>query len=152
MAFRNDWWWAFQEYDFDDAYFNNVGSSNDYEDNDDDWTNSESECEEEAKFNLVNPIVGEMYLYMQRHYDKQSMRTSALTGKAYMDEVTEGNPVKCYEMFRMTPELLLHLMDELAQHGYLRNRLGGVNATQAMAILLYTLGHNTRFRCVADKF
>ena len=65
MAFRNDWWWAFQEYDFDDAYFNNVGSSNDYEDNDDDWTNSESECEEEAKFNLVNPIVGEMYAYMQ---------------------------------------------------------------------------------------
>ena len=152
MAFRNDWWWAFQEYDFDDAYFNNVGSSNDYEDNDDDWTNSESECEEEAKFNLVNPIVGEMYPYMQRHYDKQSMRTSALTGKAYMDEVTEGNPAKCYEMFRMTPELLLHLMDELAQHGYLRNRLGGVNATQAMAMLLYTLGHNTRFRCVADKF
>ncbi|KAK9989943.1 hypothetical protein SO802_030182 [Lithocarpus litseifolius] len=36
--------------------------------------------------------------------------------EAYMDEVTKGNPAKCFEMFRMTPELLLHLVDELARH------------------------------------
>ena len=64
MASGNAWWWAIQEYDFDDAYFNNVGSSNDCEDNDDDWTDSEFEREEEAKFNLVNPIVEEIYVYM----------------------------------------------------------------------------------------
>ena len=64
------------------------------------------------------------------------MRISVLTGKAYMDEVTEGNPAKCYEMFRITPELLLHLVDELAQHGYLRDGLGEVNATQAVTMLL----------------
>ena len=119
MASGNAWWRAIQEYDFNDAYFNNVGSSNDCEDNDDDWTDSEFEHEEEAKFNLVNPIVEEIYVYMQRHYDKELMQTSMLTDKAYMDEVTEGNPAKCYEMFRMTPELLLHLVDELVQHGYL---------------------------------
>ena len=95
MASGNDWWRAIQEYDFDDAYFNDIGSSNYYEANDDDWTDSEPEHEEEAKFNLVNPIVGEMYAYMQRHYDKQPMRTSVLTGKAYIDEVTEGNLAKC---------------------------------------------------------
>nr|POF22927.1 hypothetical protein CFP56_51532 [Quercus suber] len=127
---------AVQEYDFDDAYFNNVGSSNDSEENDDDWPDSEFEREEEAKFNLVNPIVEEMYAYMQRHYDKQPMRTSALTCKAYMNEVTEGNPAKYYEMFRMTPELLLHLVDELAEHGYLRDGHGDVNVTQAVAMLL----------------
>ena len=69
----------------------------------------------------MNPIVGEMYVYMQQHYDKQPMRTSTLTGRAYMDEITEGNPTKCYEMFCMTPELLEHLVDELAQHGYSRD-------------------------------
>ena len=64
------------------------------------------------------------------------MRTSTLTGKAYMDEVTEGNPAKCYEMFCMTPELLLHLVDELVQHGYLPlDGRGQVNATQAVAML-----------------
>ena len=52
----------------------------------------------------------------------------------------------------MTPELLLHLVDKLAQHGYLRDRYGEVNATQAVAMLLYILGHNTCFRCVADRF
>nr|POF21433.1 hypothetical protein CFP56_18476 [Quercus suber] len=152
MASRNDWWQAVQEYDFDDAYFNDVGSSNDCEENDNDWPDSKFEREEEAEFNLVNPIVEEMYAYMQRHYDKQPMQTSALTSKAYIDEVTEGNPAKCYEMFRMTPELLLHLVDELAEHGYLRDRHGDVNATQAVAMLLYILGHNTRLRCVADRF
>ena len=129
MASGNDRWRVIQEYDFDDAYFNNVGSSNDCESNDGDWTDLESEHEEEAEFNLVNPIVREMYAYMHRHYDKQPMRDSALIGKAYMDEVTEGNPAKCYEMFRMTPELLLHLVDEFAQHGYLRDKCGEVNST-----------------------
>ena len=156
MASGNDWWRAIHEYDFNDAYFNNVSSSNDSEfdvddDDDDDWTDSDSE-REEAEFNLVNPIVGEMYAYMQRHYDKQPMRASTLTSKAYMDEVTEGNAMNYYEMFHMTPELLLHLVDELAQHGYLRDGRGDVNATQAVAMLLYVLGHKTRFRCVADRF
>ena len=70
----------------------------------------------------MNPIVEEIYVYMQHHYDKEPMRASTLTSKAYMDEVTEGNPAKCYKMFHMTPELLLHLVDELVQHGYLRDR------------------------------
>ena len=60
--------------------------------------------------------------------------------------------LKCYEMFRMTPELLLYLVDELAQHGYLRDGRSEVNITQAVAMLLYILGHNTRFRYVADWF
>nr|POE86135.1 hypothetical protein CFP56_07242 [Quercus suber] len=141
-----------EEYDFDNAYFNDVSSSNDCEENDDDWTDLESGCEEEAEFNLVNPIVREMYAYIQRHYDKQPMRTSPLTGKVYMDEVTEGNLAKCYQVFHMTPKLLLHLVDKLAQHGYLRDGLSEVNATQAVAMLLYILGDNTRFRCVADRF
>ena len=63
------------------------------------------------------------------------MRGSALTGKAYMDEVTEGNAMNCYEMFRMTPELLLHLVDELAQHGYLRDEHGEVNAGRRQVIV-----------------
>ena len=70
----------------------------------------------------MNPIVEEIYVYMQHHYDKEPMRASTLTSKAYMDEVIEGNPAKCYKMFHMTPELLLHLVDELVQHGYLRDR------------------------------
>lgn len=69
-----------------------------------------------------------------------------------MDELYEGNPLKCYEMFRMTCSLLIHLVDELNRHGYLRDGQGGVNATQAVGMLLYILGHNTCYRCVANRF
>ena len=100
----------------------------------------------------MNPLVGEMYAYMQRHFDKQPMRTSMLTESGYMDELYEGNPLKCYEMFRMTRPLLIHLMDKLNQHGYLRDGQGGVNATQEIAMLLYIFGHNTHYRCISDRF
>ena len=90
---------------------------------------SECDSEKESKFNLMNPIVKEMYAYMQRHFDKQPMRTSMLTGNAYMDELYEGNPLKCYKIFCMTRLLLDHLMDELNWHGYLREGQGGMNAT-----------------------
>ena len=43
-----------------------------------------------------------MYAYIQWHFDKQPMLTSMLTGSTYMDELTEDNPLKCYEMFHMT--------------------------------------------------
>ena len=64
MASVNEWLDTFLQYDFDDA--NNVDSSNGGDLNDDDWTDSECDSkEEEAEFNLVNPIVREMYAYMQ---------------------------------------------------------------------------------------
>ena len=47
---------------------------------------------------------------------------------------------------------LLHLVDELVGHGYLKEWQGDVDATQAVIILLYILGQNTRMRCVADRF
>nr|POE72695.1 hypothetical protein CFP56_18694 [Quercus suber]POE72697.1 hypothetical protein CFP56_18696 [Quercus suber] len=56
---------TFLQYDFDDAYFNDVDSSNGGDLNDDDWTDSECDSEEEVEFNLVNPIVEEIYAYMQ---------------------------------------------------------------------------------------
>ena len=153
MALGNKWLDTFLEYDLDDAYFNNVDSNNAGEDNDNDWIDPECDSEEkEAEFNLVNPMVEKMYAYMQRHFDKQPMRKSMLTSNGYMDELYEGNSLKCYEMLRMTHPLLIHLVGKLNQHGYLSDRQGGVNATQAVTLLFYILGHNTHNRCVADRF
>nr|POF24155.1 hypothetical protein CFP56_06238 [Quercus suber] len=41
---------------------------------------------------------------------------------------------------------------ELIGHGYLKEGQGDVDATQAVAMSLYILGHNTRMRCVANRF
>ena len=47
------------------------------------------------------------------------------------------------KMFRMTRRYLLHLVDELVGHGYLKEGHGGVDAKQAVTMFLYILGHNT---------
>ncbi|KAK9997935.1 hypothetical protein SO802_017538 [Lithocarpus litseifolius] len=65
MASRTEWLNAFLAYDFDEPYFNNI----DYDDashdtDDDDWWGSECDSEDEAEFDFVNPLVGEMFAYM----------------------------------------------------------------------------------------
>lgn len=70
------------------------------------------------------------------------MHTSVLMGNGYMEELEEGNPQKCFEMFRMIRPLLLHLVDELHGHGYLRDGQGDVGCTQVVAMILYIIGHN----------
>ena len=68
MASRSEWFDAFLAYDLDKSYFNNVDAGDDTDD--DDWWGSECDSEDEAKFDFVNPLVGEMFAYMQQHYDK----------------------------------------------------------------------------------
>ena len=70
------------------------------------------------------------------------MHDSILTDQGYMDEL-DSNPNKCFEMFHMTRRYLLHLVDELVGHGFLKEGHGGVDATQAVTMFLYILGHNT---------
>ena len=110
------------------------------------------DSEDEANFDFANPIVGEMFASLQRHCDIYPMHTSILIRHGYMEELNKGNPLKCNEIFCMTRLLLLHLVDELSYHGYLRDGQGDVNATHAVAMVLYILGHNTHRKCVADKF
>ncbi|XP_030945941.1 uncharacterized protein LOC115970448 [Quercus lobata] len=75
---------------------------------------------DEDEFWIVFPLIGEMVAYFQRHYDNCPMRTSILSGKDYMAEVRDDNPTNCHDMFRMTLDLFYHLVDELKQHGYLK--------------------------------
>ena len=93
-----------------------------------------------------------MASYVQQHYDKRPMRTSILIGSGYMDEVRDGNPQQCLEMFRMSLRLFYHLVDELKQHGYLKEGKGCVNVQESIAMFLYIIGHNTHMQCVADRF
>ncbi|KAK4581163.1 hypothetical protein RGQ29_024728 [Quercus rubra] len=119
MASRSEWLDAFLAYDFDESYFNNVDDDDvGHDTDDDDWWGSECDSKDEAKFDFVNPLVGEMFTYMQQHYNKQPMHDSILRGQGYMDEL-DSNSNKCFEMFCMTRLYLLHLVDELVGHGYL---------------------------------
>ena len=65
MASGNEWLATFLEYDFDDAYFNDVNCIDANEDNDDHQSSSECGSENEANFDFVNPMVWEMFAYLQ---------------------------------------------------------------------------------------
>ena len=69
MALENEWLAKFLEYDFDNAYFNNVNYIDTDEDNDNDWLDSKCDSEDEADFDFANLIVWEMFAYLQRHCD-----------------------------------------------------------------------------------
>ena len=69
-----------------------------------------------------------------------------------MAEVRDDNPTNYHEMFRMTPDLFYHLVDELKYYGYLKEGKGRVDVQEAVAIFLYIVGHNTQMRPVADRF
>ena len=132
------------------------GDDMDTSSSDDDMTtgaDTDSEYDnEEEEFWFVFPLIGEMVAYFQWHYDKRPQRTSILSGSDYMAEVRDGNPTNCHEMFRMTLDLFYHLVDELKHYGYLKEGKGRVDVQEAVAIFLYTVGHNTRMRPVADRF
>ena len=171
MVSPNDPLWTF---DFDDAYFDSdnddmesSGCGDDMDVNDCDHDIDISDCDhdmdtgvdtdsdydsEEDEFWIVFPLVGEMAAYFQRHYDKCPMHTSILSGKGYMDEVRDGNPTNCHDIFCMTLELFYHLMDELKQHWYLKEGKVRVDVQESVAIFLYIVSHNTRMRPVGDRF
>nr|POE95371.1 hypothetical protein CFP56_22632 [Quercus suber] len=153
MVSLNDPFWTF---DFDNAYFDsnddgmeNSGCGDDMDVSDCDHDMDVSNCDhdmdidantdsdydsEEDEFWIVFPLVSEMVAYFQRHYDKRPMRTSILSGKDYMDEVGDGNPTNCHDMFCMTLNLFYHLVDELKHHGYLKEEKRRVDMQEAIAI------------------
>ena len=69
-----------------------------------------------------------------------------------MEEVRDGNPKQCFEMFCMSLRLFYHFVDELKWHGYLKEGKGHVDVQESVVIFLYIIGHNTRMQCVADRF
>ena len=142
MISPSDPFWTFN---FDDAYFdsdddgmessgcgdgmdvNECDHEMDVSDCDDDMeigvdTDSDYDSEEE-EFWIVFPLVGEMPAALWQVPNALSI----LSGKDYMAEVRDGNPTNFHDMFYMTLDLFCHLMDELKQHGYLKEGKGCVD-------------------------
>nr|POE96347.1 hypothetical protein CFP56_56669 [Quercus suber] len=155
--FSNDYEMQCEDNDFDDDYLNPDGEMfNGSYDFDDPFFNQDADMHgccndtghgclnpdhdilhnngEEEEFDYINGLVGEMASYVQRHYNKRSMRTSILTGSGYMEKVRDGNLKQCFEMFRMSLRLFYHFVDELKRHGYLKEGKGHVNVQKSVAM------------------
>ena len=89
--------------------------------------------------------------YTNVFVDRFPCRTSVLSGKEYIREVVCGNPIQCYESFRMKPHVFLNLCDKMKQLGLLKDSRN-VSVEEGMAMSLHILCHGTRQRMVSDRF
>jgi hypothetical protein len=90
--------------------------------------------------------------YVNKYYNKRPIRTSKLSGDAFMKEVLNGHPRVCYEMFRIDIDVLRHLYNKLKKLRILKEDNGIVSLEESVAMFLYIIGHNTCMRVVSDHF
>ena len=83
---------------------------------------------------------------------KRPMCSSLLSGKSYVQEVLEGNPQVCYDIFRMDVHIFKHLCNELKRLHLLEEDTGIMLVEESDVMLLYIVGHNTNFRLTCNCF
>ena len=90
--------------------------------------------------------------YIQTHYLKTSICTSALSRKSYVQETLDGHPQTYYNTFRMAKHMFLHLCNELKRLHLLEEDTEIVSVKESIGILLYILGHNIDMRVTGNQF
>ncbi|KAF6168713.1 hypothetical protein GIB67_026599 [Kingdonia uniflora] len=89
--------------------------------------------------------------YNENHISKEPCRKSKLTGKEYIAELVDGNPVRMYENLCTDKLIFKKLCDILTIEGSLCDR-GGVSVDEQVGMFLYTIGHDKRSRIVQERY
>ena len=74
-------------------------------------TNEDDELMEQASYVVV--FIGE---YAIKHLCKEICRTNKQIGHAWVQEVLQGHPIHCYEMFCMEKHIFYMLCSKLVDH------------------------------------
>jgi len=101
---------------------------------------------------LKNPIFLAALLseYATKNLCKESCRTSELTGHALVQEILQGNPTRCYEMFQMEKHIFHKLCIELVEHDLKSSKHMGVE--EMVAMFLVVVGHGVGNRMIQETF
>jgi len=111
------------------------------------YWNEESNEDDDFFCSSVAALMGE---YAVKHLCKEPCRTSELTGHAWVKEVLQGNPTRCYEMFRMEKHTFHKLCTKLVDHGLKPTNHIGVEEMVAMFLLV--VGHGVGNRMIQERF
>jgi hypothetical protein len=85
------------------------------------------------------------------HAHRRPCRRSVLRGDDWVLEVLSGHPIRCYENFRMAPDVfgqIAGLVRTRIQENY-RSR---ISIEERLAMFLYTVGQNASNRHVQERF
>ncbi|KAM7254372.1 hypothetical protein ACFE04_021512 [Oxalis oulophora] len=111
-------------------------------------TESSTEDIEDAIIVLTLARIVDNYNFRQ---NKIPCMNSILRGRAYIEEILNGNPRRSYEMFWMKPHVFRNLCDRLKHISVLEDQRD-VSVEEGVAMCLYILSQNARVRAVADRF
>jgi hypothetical protein len=85
------------------------------------------------------------------HVHRRPCRTSVLRGGDWVLEVLSGHPLRCYENFRVAPDVFARIAD-LVRTQIEENYRSRVSIEERLAMFLYTVGQNASNRVVQERF
>ncbi|KAK8540743.1 hypothetical protein V6N13_010357 [Hibiscus sabdariffa] len=95
----------------------------------------------------VTALVGQ---YTSKQLCKVPRRTSEQTGHAWVQEILQGHPIRCYEMFRMEKHIFHMLCTELVESGLKVTTRMGIE--EMVAMFLNMVGHAQGNRMIQERF
>ncbi|KAK8659156.1 hypothetical protein V6N13_029366 [Hibiscus sabdariffa] len=88
--------------------------------------------------------------YTAKQLCKVPRRTSEQTGHAWVQEILQGHPIRCYEMFRMEKNIFHMLCTELVESGLKVTTRMGIE--EMVAMFLNIIGHAQGNRMIQERF
>ncbi|XP_054820818.1 uncharacterized protein LOC129319776 [Prosopis cineraria] len=92
-------------------------------------------------------LVGE---YVMPYVCKEPRRTSRQTGQMWVNEILQGHPDRCYEMFRMEKHLFRQLCATLDELGLKKSKK--MRVEEMVEMFLNTIGHGVGNRMIQERF
>ncbi|KAF7377355.1 putative transposase [Mycena sanguinolenta] len=91
-------------------------------------------------------------LYVFPQYCKEDMHTSALSGRAWLNELLVGHPKRIYIALGMRRHVFLALVLQIRALGYMESQQSRLNLDESLAIFLYTCVTGLAIDHVAERF
>ncbi|KAF7349661.1 putative transposase [Mycena sanguinolenta] len=101
---------------------------------------------------LLQYIVLGVGLYVYPQYCKEDMHTSALSGRAWLNELLVGHPKRIYIALGMRRHVFLALVLQIRALGYMESQQSRLYLDESLAIFLYTCVTGLAIDHVAERF
>ncbi|KAL4568308.1 hypothetical protein LXL04_023917 [Taraxacum kok-saghyz] len=102
-----------------------------------------------ALTNLEESVVAATYFYTYIY--KEPCMTSIQTEEAWVNDILNGNPIRCVNVFRMSATMFRQLCNELEVH-YGLKQSRRISVKEKVALFLYTLALGLSNRDVGERF
>jgi hypothetical protein len=101
---------------------------------------------------LLQYIVLGVGLFIHPQYCKTDLHNSALSGRAWLNELLTGHPDRIYIALGMRRHVFLALVLQLRVMGHMESQNSRINLDESVAIFLYTCVTGIAIDHVAERF